>query len=104
MKTVSVRFNQLVTTSYGETVFVVGSIPELGLWNVKDAVALRADQYTSSTPLWYATVKLPAGKSFEYKFVVRKPSGEFVWESDPNRSYTVSEGCKESVTVNGKWR
>lgn len=98
---VSVTFDQIVTTKLGEMVKVVGSIPELGSWDVGQAPALSADGYTSSKHLWSGTVEIGAGKSFEYKFVNVGNSGGVAWESDPNRSFKVS--C-EDVTVDGQWR
>lgn len=100
---VAVRFDELVATTYGQGVKVVGSISELGSWNVASGVALSASGYTASNPLWSATVNLPAGTTFQYKFV--KVSGSSVaWESDPNRSYTVPQTCGGAVTVSSSWK
>ena len=98
---VSVTFDQIVTTRVGQTVKVVGSIPELGSWDVEAAPALSADKYTSSKHLWSKTVEIGAGTSFEYKFVSVGESGGVSWESDPNRKFTVP--C-EDVSVDGQWR
>jgi alpha-amylase len=55
--------------------------------------------------LWSVTVKLPVGTSFEYKFVKKLASGSIVWESDPNRSSKVAEGCEGAKqVVNSSWR
>ncbi|KAK3948257.1 starch binding domain-containing protein [Pseudoneurospora amorphoporcata] len=102
--TVAVTFNHLVTTSYGESIKLVGSISQLGSWSTLSGVALSASQYTTSNPLWTATVKLPAGTAFEYKFVKVASSGAVTWESDPNRSYTVPESCSDSVTAASSWK
>lgn len=102
--TVSVSFNELVTTSYGDTIKIVGSISALGNWNTANAIALSASDYTSSNPLWKVTVPLAAGTSFEYKFINIKADGTLVWESDPNRSYTVPSSCSTTATVSTSWR
>ena len=102
---VPVAFNELATTAYGESVYIVGSISQLGSWNTTSAVPLSASGYTSSSPLWTATVSLPAGASFTYKFITKQSDGSFVWESDPNRSYTVPTGCSGlTATVSTTWR
>lgn len=102
---VAVTFNERVTTVWGENVFLVGSISALGSWDTNSAVALSADRYTSSDPLWYVTVSLPAGTSFEYKYIKKETDGSVVWESDPNRSYTVPKACGvTTATVNDSWR
>lgn len=101
---VSVTFSEAITTTYGQTIKVAGSIPELGNWDPNSAPALSASQYTSTNPLWSYTVSLQAGTTFEYKFINVASSGAVTWESDPNRSYTVPNGCASTVAVNSSWR
>ncbi|OJJ95619.1 hypothetical protein ASPACDRAFT_1875729 [Aspergillus aculeatus ATCC 16872] len=101
---VAVTFNELVTTTYGENIFLTGSISQLSSWDTSSAIALSASSYTSSNPLWTATVTLPAGTTFEYKFIKKESDGTVVWESDPNRSYTVPTGCATAATVTATWR
>ncbi|KAH8591446.1 starch binding domain-containing protein [Bisporella sp. PMI_857] len=101
---VAVTFNELVTTIYGQTIKVAGSISQLGNWDPTAAPALSASAYTSSNPLWSYTVSLPAGTTFMYKFINVASSGTVTWESDPNRSYTVPSSCATAVTVSDSWR
>ncbi|KAK7425088.1 hypothetical protein QQX98_000002 [Neonectria punicea] len=101
---VAVTFDALVSTVPGQTIKVAGSIPALGSWSSSSAPALSASQYTSSKPLWSYTVTLPAGQTFQYKFINVQPGGEVRWESDPNRSFTVPSSCQRSITVDGTWR
>ncbi|MDX2018206.1 MAG: alpha/beta hydrolase-fold protein [Planctomycetota bacterium] len=54
-------------TSFGQSVFVVGDLPELGSNNTANAVKLSPTNY----PVWRATVSLPAGRSYSYRFVTR---------------------------------
>ncbi|KAI7976123.1 hypothetical protein EIK77_008141 [Talaromyces pinophilus] len=102
---VAVTFDEIATTTYGENVFIVGSISQLGSWNTNNAIALSASKYTSSNNLWYATINLPAGTTFQYKYIRKETDGTIKWESDPNRSYTVPSGCGVSTaTENDTWR
>jgi glucoamylase len=101
---VSLTFNVLQTTSFGQNVYVVGSIAELGTWDATKAVKLNADMYTDGTPLWYGSLKLAAGTKFEYKYVRKDANGAVTWESDPNRSYTVPTSCRSAAAVGDKWR
>jgi len=80
----------------------VGSISQLGTWAPASGIALSASQWTSSNPLWFVTVDLPAGTSFEYKFIRKESDGSIVWESDPNRSLTVPSAA--ATTVSTTWR
>ncbi|KAJ5494840.1 Glycoside hydrolase superfamily [Penicillium fimorum] len=99
-----VLFKELVTTSIGQDIYISGSISQLGTWDTSKAVALSASSYTSSNPLWQATITLPVGTTFQYKFL-KKTNGALTWESDPNRSYTVPTGCTGSTaTVTASWQ
>jgi alpha-amylase len=95
---VRVTFNETATTSFGQNVFVVGSIPALGNWAPGSAVALSSAGY----PVWSGTVTLPAGTAFQYKYLKKNTDGSVSWESDPNRSYTTGTGA--TATVNDTWR
>lgn len=101
-----VLFEEYVTTSYGQNIYIAGSISQLGSWDTANAVALSASKYTSSSPLWYVVVTIPVGTSFQYKFMEETSgSSTITWESDPNRVYTVPTGCVGSTaTVTATWR
>ncbi|OQE40805.1 hypothetical protein PENCOP_c005G03047 [Penicillium coprophilum] len=102
---VSVTFNEVVTTVVGQDIFLTGSISQLSSWSTSSAIALSAGSYTSSNHLWTATVNLPPGTTFEYKFFRKNADGSITWESDPNRSYTVPAACSgTAVTVGTTWR
>lgn len=100
---VNVTFNVLATTVFGENVFVVGSISQLGSWNTASAIPLEASGYTSSVPLWRGTVTLAAGTAFQYKYIKKESDGSVVWESDPNQSYTVPTSCRNSAATKDSW-
>jgi alpha-amylase len=101
---VSVTFNETVVTSLGQTIKIAGSISQLGSWNTANAVALSAKYYTSSNPLWTGTVTIPAGTTFQYKFINVASNGAVTWEADPNHSYTVPQACGQGVTVSNTWQ
>jgi alpha-amylase len=81
---IAATFSVTATTVWGQNVYVVGGIAALGSWNTANAIALSSAAY----PVWSATVSLPTGTSFEYKYIKKDGSGAVVWESDPNRSRT----------------
>ncbi|KAK2818398.1 hypothetical protein FQN49_007942, partial [Arthroderma sp. PD_2] len=100
----SVRFKLLATTQLGEDVFVIGSIKELGSWDISKAVPLKPDVYADNCHQWYADIDLPTDVALEYKFL-RKRGGNVVWEHDPNRKYTVPKTCGVSgSTKRDTWR
>lgn len=77
-------------TSVGDEVYIVGSIPQLGNWTAISAAHLSGVSY----PVWKGTVSVPAGTSFQYKYVIVRSSGAYTWESIGNRTATVpASGC-----------
>ncbi|KAH6656331.1 glycoside hydrolase family 15 protein [Truncatella angustata] len=102
--TIAVTFAVKKTTVYGDTVKVVGSISALGSWAPASAIALSASAYTSSNPLWQGTVNLAAGQTISYKYIVVSSSGTVTWESDPNRSLTITASCSGTLTQSDTWR
>lgn len=101
---VLVTFDELVTTVYGETIKIAGSIAALGSWDADSAVALSASQYTSSNPLWSVTIDLEAGQTFEYKFINVASDGTVTWEADPNHTLTLAASCATATTVSSSWQ
>ncbi|KAK0244972.1 glycoside hydrolase [Armillaria nabsnona] len=96
---VAVTFSETATTTFGENIFVVGSISQLGNWAPVSSIALSANDY----PVWEATVSIPAGTIFQYKFIRKETDGSVVWESDPNRQATViSSGTTQTISTT--WR
>ncbi|KAL6704602.1 hypothetical protein ACN47E_007999 [Coniothyrium glycines] len=99
-----ITFNVRATTAFGENIFVVGQLTQLGNWDPASAKPLSASKYTSSDPLWTADIDLPAATAFDYKYIRKSSAGVVTWESDPNRRSTTSTGCGSSANVNDTWR
>ncbi|KAF8596150.1 glycoside hydrolase family 13 protein [Ceratobasidium sp. AG-I] len=95
---VSVAFREYAETTFGDNIFVVGSISQLGTWAPASALALSSASY----PTWTLTQSLPAGTTFTYKYLRKTSTGTVVWESDPNRSATVP--ASGTLTLNDTWR
>ncbi|CAO2653597.1 Nn.00g030080.m01.CDS01 [Neocucurbitaria sp. VM-36] len=102
--TVAVTFNSKIATSFGQTIKIAGSISQLGSWNTANAPALSASQYTASNPLWTTTINLPAGTSFEYKFIKVESSGSVTYEAGANRVYSVPKSCASTASVDTQWK
>ncbi|KAL0577741.1 glycoside hydrolase 15 protein [Marasmius crinis-equi] len=95
--TVAVTFNVHAETTFGENIFLTGSVDALQNWSPDNALALSSANY----PTWSVSVNLPANTAIEYKYI-RKFNGAITWESDPNmRTTTPGSG---SVTLNDTWR
>ena len=92
-----VHFNvNNATTYWGQNVYVVGSVPELGNWNTSNAVLLTPNNY----PTWDGTVNISGGTAVEYKYI-KVDGGNVVWQSGSNQSLTTS--CGGTMTTNDNW-
>lgn len=82
-----VIFHVNAETVYGETIHIVGSIPELGNWDTdKCTEAMMCPNY----PEWFLHVSVPAGTTFSFKFIKKDANGNVTWESNENRVFTSS--------------
>ncbi|MFI6155761.1 carbohydrate-binding module family 20 domain-containing protein [Kitasatospora sp. NPDC051170] len=91
-------FNVNATTSLGQNVYVVGDAAALGGWDPAKALPMSSAGY----PVWSLTLSLPAGTSFQYKYVRKDASGAVTWESGANRTATVP--ATGTVTLGDTWR
>jgi alpha-amylase len=98
---VSVSFScQNATTVSGQSVYVVGSIPELGTWSPAAARKLDPTAY----PTWTGTLSLPASTSIQWKCIKRdevNPNEDLVWE--PGSNNTVQTPAAGSVSTTGSF-
>ncbi|MFE4329256.1 carbohydrate-binding module family 20 domain-containing protein [Streptomyces sp. NPDC056831] len=92
-------FGVNATTRLGQNIYVTGNQSALGNWNTGGALKLDPATY----PVWNLDVSMPAGTSFEYKYVRKDASGAVTWESGANRTATVPSSGKVSLTSD-VWR
>lgn len=83
------------STSFGESVVIVGSHPALGSWDPARGLPLATTD--SMFPTWAGRVRLPPGERIEWKAVVVGPSG-VRWEEGEDRVLETSPRG-----VNGAW-
>jgi alpha-amylase len=96
--TVNVNFTcQNGVTSLGQSVYVVGSVSEIGSWSPAGAVRMSPTAY----PTWTATIALPASRTVEWKCLKRDevdPNARIEWESGANNVVTTpATGTTSSV-------
>ncbi|MCX2783709.1 alpha-amylase family glycosyl hydrolase [Microbulbifer thermotolerans] len=80
-----VIFKVNATTSWGENIYIVGDIPELGSWDTSKAVG---PFHTPNYPEWFLPVSVPKNTTIQYKFIKKDSSGNVTWEGGNNRSIT----------------
>ncbi|BCJ47306.1 hypothetical protein GCM10010168_71050 [Actinoplanes ianthinogenes] len=84
-------------TSWGQNVYVVGSIPALGNWDTSRAVPLST---TSSTfPVWTGGAALPPNTYVEFQYIVKNPNGTVArWEKSFQNRTTITPPTGTYIT------
>lgn len=85
-------------TYWGQSVYVVGSVAELGSWDPAGAVKLDATAY----PTWTGTVDLPASTYVEWKCLKRDevdPTAGVEWQPGSNNTFTTPASGSASVSA-----
>ena len=82
------RFQVKAETIMGESIAIIGSTPELGMWQVEDCIHLNTSE--QDYPLWWIELDLLAvdgENKIEYKYIRLLDDGNVEWESlsDTNR-------------------
>ncbi|MFJ5230868.1 carbohydrate-binding module family 20 domain-containing protein [Kitasatospora sp. NPDC088391] len=95
---VTVSFAETKTTVYGQNVYLVGSIAQLGSWSTGSALPLSSASY----PVWKLALNLPANTAFEYKYIVKDAAGNVTWESGANRA--ANTGTSAGLTLDDTWK
>lgn len=80
-----VIFKVNTTTNWGQNVYIVGNIAELGNWDPDKAIG---PFHTPNYPEWFLPVSLPRSTTVEYKFIKKDDSGNVTWEGGSNHSIT----------------
>ncbi|GKX67827.1 alpha-amylase family glycosyl hydrolase [Inconstantimicrobium mannanitabidum] len=99
-------FHANATTNYGDNIYIVGNIPELGNWDVTKAMKLQDGMFCPSYPAFFLPVSVPKGTSFEFKFVKVDSTGKVYWEQGNNRTFTSTtdgEGVSDTPTYTINW-
>lgn len=80
-------FHVTAETSWGQNIYIVGNVPELGNWDPDNCTeAMLNPDY----PEWFLPVSVPAGTTIEFKFIKKDASGNVTWEGGSNRVITSS--------------
>lgn len=95
-------FHISAQTNYGENIYIVGNIPELGSWDPDHCTeAMLNPNY----PEWFLPVSVPVNTEIEFKFIKKDAQGNVTWESGSNRVITSSSDSTGVVdTPTYYWR
>ena len=82
----------------GQSVYVIGDLPELGNWQVANAVKLDPNSY----PTWDGDIVLPASTAVAWKCLKREeedPSKGIVWQGGGDNQFTTPASGSSSVSA-----
>ncbi len=87
-------------TNFGESIFILGSIPELGNWR-----QLVCQMTWTEGHHWKTVINLPYNIcEFEYKFVCyNENTKEIKWEDRSNRKYVGNTSIMFSIVQETSW-
>lgn len=77
-------------TYFGQSVYAIGNIPELGNWNTANATKLDASSY----PTWKKIITVPKNKNVKWKCLKREesnPSQGVQWEPGADTVFTSNQ-------------
>lgn len=86
-------------TTWGESLFISGSIPQLGQWSLDQAIPMK-NQFPGE---WQAELEIESAY-FEYKYVLQNSQGNFVWEWGINRIFAQDPSQKSEIRLRDFWR
>jgi alpha-amylase len=83
-------------TQPGQDVWVVGSLPALGEWDLEKALALT----WTEGHVWRATIEVAPATAVEYKAVLKNGDGSMIWEGGENQAAEApAAGAAEPVEL-----
>jgi glycosidase len=86
-------------TQPGQTVYVVGNIPELGNWDPDKALDAFHNPNPNRWWKWFLPVSVPKSTTIEYKYIMKDAQGGVVWEGGVNRSVLSSSDANGVVDL-----
>ncbi len=95
-------FHIQAETNYGENIYIVGNVPELGNWDPDECTEAMINP---NYPEWFLPVSVPADTEIEFKFIKKDSTGAVIWESGENHVITSSSDSSGSIdTEMYSWR
>ena len=88
-----VSFRVKFETTYGQSVYIIGNIEELGSWDPSKALLLFTNK--EKYPIWKSTTDIvcPVGMEIYYKYLV-KEGNNYHWETCQNRHIVITSPGK----------
>ncbi|MEQ8821524.1 MAG: alpha/beta hydrolase-fold protein [Sumerlaeia bacterium] len=93
-----VRLEARFLTDYGQNIYVLGNIPELGGGEFLKALKLSPTSYTPSDPLWFVELEVEPGQQLSYRYLRLDGGPQSLYEGSNS---TFLDGRPRAMTVEG---
>ncbi|KAH1068796.1 hypothetical protein GYH30_006385 [Glycine max] len=97
-KFVHVSFQLEKSCNFGEQFLIVGGDPVLGSWDPLEALPMT----WSEGHVWSVELDMPAGQTFQYKFILEGEGGDIIWQPGSDRLIHTWE-TKNRIVVLEDW-
>uniref|UniRef100_A0A5B7B0S6 CBM20 domain-containing protein n=1 Tax=Davidia involucrata TaxID=16924 RepID=A0A5B7B0S6_DAVIN len=97
-KSVHVKFQLQKECLFGEQFLLVGDDPIIGLWNPANAIPLN----WSDRHIWSVELDIPIGKLIQFKYILRRTTGDILWQPGPDRIFRAWE-TQNLITIAEDW-
>lgn len=97
-KSVHVKFQLRKECMFGEQFLIVGGDPAFGSWDPTSAIPLN----WSDGHVWTVQLDIPVGKSINFKFILKRRTGDVLWQAGPDRIFQTWE-TENTVVVCEDW-
>ncbi|KAB2616514.1 pentatricopeptide repeat-containing protein [Pyrus ussuriensis x Pyrus communis] len=98
-ETVRVQFNLHKECKFGENFLLVGSEPIMGQWNPSNATPMN----WSVGNIWNIELNVPTGIAIQYKFILKKDTGDVLWQPGPDRILHTWR-TKNTISIDEDWK
>lgn len=69
-------------TAFGQSLYIVGNIKEMGGWEPTNSISLSTNNDTY--PTWVTSeILVPVGSEIDYKYLIKDQTGNYLWEYLP---------------------
>ncbi len=87
-------------TLWGQVIYVSGSAKSFGAWDPSSALPM----ILTAPGEWNLEGQIPAGKTLEYKYLLKDEQGAISWEGGKNRILELGEENSDEVRCRDFWR
>ena len=75
----TLSFRVKYETKYGDSIYIIGNIEELGQWDISKAIPMKTNKELYPTWVIKKEFKCPLGLEIDYKYLL-KSGGKYYWE------------------------